>query len=241
MAHRDLKPENLLFDQNMKMKIGDFGLCNIMKDGSSLKTSCGSPNYAAPEVISATLYDGRQVDIWSCGVILYAMLSGQLPFDEDQMPNLFHRIKKSKYYMPNYISDEAKDLISRLLQPLPIKRIRLEEIKSHPWFQTSIPIYLERLLNRKSLFAPYQQASSVQIGSNSSSQLQVKKSSSIYKNEDIDMEIVEKLFGLNLNLCRDNMSEILRCIQERKNIDYCVTYEFLFHQKLLSTCFSEEF
>lgn len=71
-----MKPENLLFDSNMKLKIGDFGLCNIMKDGSSLKTSCGSPNYAAPEVISATFYDGKQVDVWSCGVILYAMLSG---------------------------------------------------------------------------------------------------------------------------------------------------------------------
>jgi len=67
------------------------------------------------------------------------------------MPALFHRIKKSKFYMPNYISDEAKDLISRLLQPLPIKRIKLDEIKSHPWFKVNIPIYLERLLNKKSL------------------------------------------------------------------------------------------
>lgn len=115
----------------MNLKLGDFGLCNLMKDGSSLKTSCGSPNYAAPEVISASHYDGREVDIWSCGVILYAMLSGQLPFDEEEMPKLFHRIKKSKYYMPKYISDDAKDLINRLLQPLPIKRIKIDEIKEH--------------------------------------------------------------------------------------------------------------
>jgi serine/threonine protein kinase len=97
------------------LKIGDFGLCNLMKDGLSLKTSCGSPNYAAPEVISANYYDGWEVDAWSCGVILYAMLCGQLPFDEESMPNLFQRIKKSKYYMPNYISENAKDLINRLL------------------------------------------------------------------------------------------------------------------------------
>jgi len=76
VTHRDLKPENLLFDAEMNLKLGDFGLCNTMKDGSSLKTSCGSPNYAAPEVISGSFYDGKEVDVWSCGVILYAMLCG---------------------------------------------------------------------------------------------------------------------------------------------------------------------
>ena len=76
VTHRDLKPENLLFDDQMNLKIGDFGLCNLMKDGLGLRTSCGSPNYAAPEVISAAFYDGKEVDIWSCGVILYAMLTG---------------------------------------------------------------------------------------------------------------------------------------------------------------------
>jgi len=76
VTHRDLKPENLLFDDKLNLKIGDFGLCNLMKDGVSLKTSCGSPNYAAPEVISASFYDGWEVDAWSCGVILYAMLCG---------------------------------------------------------------------------------------------------------------------------------------------------------------------
>ena len=91
----------------MNLKLGDFGLCNIMKDGVSLKTSCGSPNYAAPEVILASYYDGREVDLWSCGVILYAMLCGQLPFDEDSMPALFNKIKKSKFFMPTHISEEA--------------------------------------------------------------------------------------------------------------------------------------
>ena len=76
VSHRDLKPENLLFDADLNLKLGDFGLCNLLKDGGSLKTSCGSPNYAAPEVISAALYDGREVDLWSCGIILYAMLCG---------------------------------------------------------------------------------------------------------------------------------------------------------------------
>lgn len=80
-----------------------------------MRTSCGSPNYAAPEVISANYYDGKEIDIWSCGVILYAMLCGQLPFDEESMPNLFGRIKGSKFYLPNFISADAKDLINRLL------------------------------------------------------------------------------------------------------------------------------
>ena len=115
VSHRDLKPENLLFDSDYNLKIADFGLCNLMKDGQYLKTACGSPNYAAPEVISASYYDGKEVDVWSCGVILYAMICGQLPFDDDSMPNLYSRIKKSSYYMPNQVSDNAKDLINRLL------------------------------------------------------------------------------------------------------------------------------
>ena len=76
MAHRDLKLENLLFDEQMNLKIADFGLCNVMQDGSALLTACGSPDYAAPEVLEHTAYDGTKVDAWSCGVILYAMLYG---------------------------------------------------------------------------------------------------------------------------------------------------------------------
>ncbi len=115
IAHRDLKPENLLLDDNNNLKICDLGLSNCIHDGRSLITSCGSANYAAPEIVSNSRYDGTEVDVWSCGVILYAMLSASLPFDEESMPKLYKRIKRAKYSMPNYISDEAKDLITRLL------------------------------------------------------------------------------------------------------------------------------
>ncbi|KAK6123052.1 hypothetical protein DH2020_043204 [Rehmannia glutinosa] len=93
VVHRDLKPENLLLDLKGNVKVADFGLSNIMRDGHFLRTSCGSPNYAAPEVVSGKLYAGPEVDIWSCGVILYALLCGALPFDDENIPNLFKKIK----------------------------------------------------------------------------------------------------------------------------------------------------
>ena len=115
VVHRDLKPENLLLDSKSNVKIADFGLSNIMRDGQFLKTSCGSPNYAAPEVISGKLYAGPEVDVWSCGVILYALLCGSLPFDDENIPNLFKKIKGGIFTLPGHMSDDIKDLISRML------------------------------------------------------------------------------------------------------------------------------
>lgn len=142
IVHRDLKPENLLLDANLNIKIADFGLSNLMRDGDFLRTSCGSPNYAAPEVISGHLYAGPEVDVWSCGVILYALLCGSLPFDDEVIPNLFKKIKSGMYSLPTHLSQLAKNLIPRMLEVDPMKRITIPEIRVHPWFQHKLPPYL---------------------------------------------------------------------------------------------------
>lgn len=145
IVHRDLKPENLLLDDRLNVKIGDFGLSNIMTDGDFLKTSCGSPNYAAPEVISGKLYAGPEIDIWSCGVILYVMLCGRLPFDDDYIPTLFKKINGGIYTLPSYLTPEAKHLLSSMLVVDPVKRITISEIRQLPWFQKDLPKYLQPL------------------------------------------------------------------------------------------------
>ncbi|TVU20483.1 hypothetical protein EJB05_36691, partial [Eragrostis curvula] len=142
VVHRDLKPENLLLDSKWNVKIADFGLSNVMRDGHFLKTSCGSPNYAAPEVISGKLYAGPEVDVWSCGVILYALLCGTLPFDDENIPNLFKKIKGGIYTLPSHLSPSARDLIPRMLVVDPMKRITIREIREHAWFKIRLPRYL---------------------------------------------------------------------------------------------------
>ncbi|GAA5992694.1 hypothetical protein JCM11641_004995 [Rhodosporidiobolus odoratus] len=142
IVHRDLKPENLLLDENLNVKIADFGLSNIMRDGDFLKTSCGSPNYAAPEVISGKLYAGPEIDIWSCGVILYVMLCGRLPFDDDHIPLLFKKINGGIFSLPPFLTPDARSLLSRMLTVDSNKRIKLHEIRQLPWFQKDLPTYL---------------------------------------------------------------------------------------------------
>lgn len=143
IVHRDLKPENLLLDDQFNVKIADFGLSNIMTDGNFLKTSCGSPNYAAPEVISGKLYAGPEVDVWSCGVILYVLLTGRLPFDDEYIPALFKKIQQGNYTVPNYISPTASRLIRRMLQVNPMSRITVHEIRQDPWFTKDLAEYLQ--------------------------------------------------------------------------------------------------
>ena len=143
IVHRDLKPENLLLDERLNVKIADFGLSNIMTDGNFLKTSCGSPNYAAPEVISGKLYAGPEVDVWSCGVILYVLLCGKLPFDDEYIPSLFKKIQQGNYSVPSYLSPGAVRLIRRMLQVSPVQRITVQEIRQDPWFNKDLAGYLK--------------------------------------------------------------------------------------------------
>lgn len=142
IVHRDLKPENLLLDDNLNVKIADFGLSNIMTDGNFLKTSCGSPNYAAPEVIGGKLYAGPEVDVWSCGVILYVLLVGRLPFDHEHIPTLFAKIARGSYMVPTWMSPGATTLIKKMLVVNPVQRATIEEIRQDPWFLKDLPAYL---------------------------------------------------------------------------------------------------
>lgn len=142
IVHRDLKPENLLLDKQLNVKIADFGLSNMMMDGEFLRTSCGSPNYAAPEVISGKLYAGPEVDIWSSGVILFALLCGTLPFDDEHVPSLFRKIKSGHYYTPDYVSKQASSLIAKMLVVDPIQRATIKDIREDEWFKDDLPTYL---------------------------------------------------------------------------------------------------
>uniref|UniRef100_T1HLY3 non-specific serine/threonine protein kinase n=1 Tax=Rhodnius prolixus TaxID=13249 RepID=T1HLY3_RHOPR len=112
-----------------------------------LRTSCGSPNYAAPEVIIGKLYAGPEVDIWSCGVILYALLSGKLPFDDEHVPILFKKITCGYFHVPKYLDKCAVSLVQRMLHVNPLMRASIDEIKNHKWFQQDLPSNLFPLPN----------------------------------------------------------------------------------------------
>lgn len=118
----------------MNIKVIDFGLSNLYEEGKLLKTACGSPCYAAPEMIAGKKYEGLKVDIWSSGVILFAMICGYLPFDDNETQKLYHKIMRGDYKVPSFVSKEGRDLIKRILNINPFTRITIEEIRNHPWF-----------------------------------------------------------------------------------------------------------
>ena len=135
IAHRDFKPENILItNDDTVLKIIDFGLSNMYKNNQLLKTACGSPCYAPPEMIKEENYDGAKSDIWSSGIILYLMLCGKLPFYHEQNEIMYEKILSGKFEHPNYLSDNAKDILDKIIEIDPKKRLNFEEIKSHPWF-----------------------------------------------------------------------------------------------------------
>eukprot|EP01017_Pseudomicrothorax_dubius_P044924 TRINITY_DN7670_c0_g1_i1.p1 TRINITY_DN7670_c0_g1~~TRINITY_DN7670_c0_g1_i1.p1 ORF type:complete len:577 (-),score=103.56 TRINITY_DN7670_c0_g1_i1:201-1931(-) len=137
IAHRDLKPENLLLDGNKNIKIVDFGLSNTYKDGELLKTACGSPCYAAPEMIAGQHYEGRKVDIWSSGVILFALVCGYLPFEDPNTADLYKKILAGEFSTPRWLSMDVRDLLKRVLNIDPNRRFSIQQIREHPWYRLS--------------------------------------------------------------------------------------------------------
>lgn len=137
--HRDLKPENLLLDSYGVLKVSDFGLSAILsqqvRGDGLLHTACGTPNYVAPEVLKDKGYDGATSDVWSCGVILYVLMAGYLPFDEPSLMGLYKKICSADFTCPSWFSSGAKKLIKRILDPNPATRITISEILEDEWFK----------------------------------------------------------------------------------------------------------
>ncbi|KAK7306823.1 hypothetical protein VNO77_44782 [Canavalia gladiata] len=147
--HRDLKLENLLSDASGNLKISDFGLSALsqqVRDDGLLHTTCGTPNYVAPEVLNDRGYDGAAADLWSCGVILFVLLAGYLPFDDSNILNLYNKISAAEFTFPPWFSFSVRKLIARILDPNPVTRITIPEILRDEWFKKDYkpPVFEEK-------------------------------------------------------------------------------------------------
>ena len=137
VCHRDIKPENILIDQTGRVKLSDFGLSKFISQESSLvSTPCGSPCYASPECLSGKEYDGVASDMWSLGVLLYATVIGQLPWTKRNQSELFRQIKAADFTIPNFITNDCRDLIYKLMTPDSTKRLTARQAMKHSWFNT---------------------------------------------------------------------------------------------------------
>lgn len=130
ICHRDIKFENILLTREpgtgrLLIKLSDLGMATFQPPGTLLSTSCGSPHYASPQLVAGKDYDGAEADVWSCGVVLFALITGTLPFDDDNVPSLLCKIVEGDYKIPASVSMTARDLISRMLSVNPVTRIKV--------------------------------------------------------------------------------------------------------------------
>lgn len=156
IVHRDLKPENLLLDDRQCIKIVDFGLSNVYREGQLLKTACGSPCYAAPEMIAGRNYVPSLCDLWSCGVILFALVCGYLPFEDQNTAALYRKILAADYKPPHFISENARSLIAGLLTVDPNRRLTVVGVRQHNWYRQIQEASLPGPEIRQGVEAPFQ-------------------------------------------------------------------------------------
>ncbi|KAK4837502.1 hypothetical protein QYF36_005987 [Acer negundo] len=139
--HRDIKPENLLLDENENLKISDFGLsalADCKRQDGLLHTTCGTPAYVAPEVINRKGYDGEKADIWSCGVVLFVLLAGYLPFHDSNLMEMYRKIGKAEFRCPHWFPPEVRRLLTKILDPNPSTRISISKIRESSWFRKGL-------------------------------------------------------------------------------------------------------
>ena len=229
ISHRDIKPENILLDTEQKnIKIIDFGLSNYCKKNELLKSSCGSPCYASPEMLSGDPYYGITTDIWSSGIVLYSMLVGSLPFDDQELHKLYEQIKVGKFYLPSTLSMEAIDLLKKILVVDAKKRITLDEIKCHPWFKMENNVLYKGINSNLENFP-----CDIKV---------VKFVIKNYFNEDKDVSLNELVNMVKINACNkytatyylakkyilcipDKFKELIINKKETKNNENCIKNE----------------
>ncbi|KAH0789339.1 CAMK family protein kinase [Histomonas meleagridis] len=157
VAHRDLKPENILITKFPHIKVSDFGLCGFISEQQMMKTFCGSPCYCSPECLCRVQYDGRKSDIWSLGVILYAMVTGEHPWNVSNTSIMLRQILKGLYTIPSYVSSDCRELIGQMMRVNPQERASIEDVLKHPWLKIADKLPIARKSSQVCIIMPPEQ------------------------------------------------------------------------------------